>query len=395
MRCLFIVFVLLMLLTSVEGKGAVPERAVPVLTDSALSVADTAATPHEKKTLVRKVLDYLSLDGGGDTRSTSMFSLLGGPYYNSVSGLAISVVGAASMRLKGCDSVSQPSNVQFSGTCSTKKFWDLSLSSNILFPNRMRLLVDATFEYQPLYFWGMGYENGNNSANKTMQKKYMAHIDAELLFRVASNFRLGPKVQWNYVNSDSIAYPELLCGQDLVLRNYGAGFAVEYDTRDMVTDAKRGVYVYVSETFYPKFLWNRYAFSTTDIRANYYRPLWRDCTLATDLWAVFNFGNPSWAKMALLGDTHRMRGYYLGRYRDKHMISAQVELRQHIWGRHGMVAWAGLGSVFHNADSFKHLLPNFGVGYRFAFRRRMNIRVDYGFGKSGQKGFMFSLNEAF
>lgn len=386
----------LLLSMSVEGYGSVLERAEHTVADTVQLAADTVnVTPVKKKSLVRKVLDYMSIDGGGSGRSTSMFSLLGGPYYNSVSGLAISLVGAASMRVKGCDSVSQPSNVQFSGTCSTKKFWDLSLSSNILFPNRMRLLVDATFEYQPLYFWGMGYENGDNSANKTMQEKYMAHVDAELLFSVASNFRLGPKVQWNYVNSDTIAYPELLCGQDLVLRNYGAGFAVEYDSRDMVTDAKRGVYVYVSETFYPKFLWNRYAFSTTDIRANYYRPLWRDCTLAADLWAMFNFGNPSWAKMALLGDTHRMRGYYLGRYRDKHMVSAQVELRQHIWGRHGMVAWAGMGSVFHNADGLKHILPNFGVGYRFAFRRRMNIRVDYGFGKSGQKGFMFSLNEAF
>jgi len=60
-----------------------------------------------------------------------------------------------------------------------------------------------------------------------------------------------------------------------------------------------------------------------------------------------------------------------------------------------MVLWAGVGNVFHNMDGFKHILPNFGVGYRFAFRRRMNIRLDYGIGKSGQTGFMFSLNEAF
>ena len=33
---------------------------------------------------------------------------------------------------------------------------------------------------------------------------------------------------------------------------------------------------------------------------------------------LFNFGNPSWAMMALLGNSYSMRGYYEGRYRDKH-----------------------------------------------------------------------------
>lgn len=386
----YILVSMMLVLAAVQGNGA-----VTIAPDSVGFVTDSASLVPVKKSFVRKVLDYFSLDGGGDAQSTSTFSVLGGPHFDSVSGLALSIVGAASMRLNGCDSLSQLFNAQLSATYTTKNFWDLNFAGNILFPNNMRLITKVTFEYQPLYFWGMGYENGNNSANKTMQKKYLANIDAELLFSIADNLRFGPILQWDYVNSDTIARPELLQGQHLVLRNYGAGCALEYDTRDMITDAKTGAYLYVAQTFFPKFLWNRYAFSTTDVRANYYRPLWRDCTLATDFWALFNFGNPSWAKMALLGDTHRMRGYYLGRYRDKHMINAQVELRQHIWGRHGMVLWAGVGNVFHNMDGFKHILPNFGIGYRFAFRRRMNIRLDYGIGKSGQTGFMFSLNEAF
>lgn len=374
------------------AKGAVlaPDTLVHVPADTIVKAPHAA-----KKSFVHKVLDYLSIDGGGSSESTNAFSILGGPHYNSVSGLALSVVGAASFRLHGCDSLSQLSNAQCAATYTTKNFWSLSVTSNILFPNKARLIADLAFEYEPLYYWGMGYENGNNSANKTMQKKYLANMEVELLFDVCRELRFGPKLQFDYVNSDTIAKPELLNGQDLVLRNYGFGFAVEYDTRDMVTDAKKGCYIHLSQSFRPKFLWNRYAFSTTDIKANYYSPLWRDCTLALDFWAMFNFGNPSWAKLALLGDTHRMRGYYLGRYRDKHTINAQVELRQHIWGRHGMVLWAGAGNVFHNADGFKHILPNFGIGYRFAFRRRMNIRFDYGFGKSGQTGFMFSLNEAF
>ena len=94
------------------------------------------------------------------------------------------------------------------------------------------------------------------------------------------------------------------------------------------------------------------------------------------------------------GDTV-MRGYYKGRYRDKHMASAQVELRQHVWKRSGITVWGGAGSVFHDKHSAKHVLPNFGVGFRWEFKKNVNVRLDYGFGKAGQSGFIFNINEAF
>ena len=50
--------------------------------------------------------------------------------------------------------------------------------------------------------------------------------------------------------------------------------------------------------------------------------------------------------MALLGNSYSMRGYYEGRYRDKHKIEGQVELRQHVWKRNGVVVWIGAGTVF-------------------------------------------------
>ena len=101
--------------------------------------------------------------------------------------------------------------------------------------------------------------------------------------------------------------------------------------------------------------------------------------------------------MALLGSSNSMRGYIEGRYRDKHKVEAQVELRQHVWKRNGVVVWAGFGTVFNkfSALRFDRLLPNFGLGYRWEFKKDVNVRLDYGFGKSGQKGFMFNINEAF
>jgi hypothetical protein len=42
----------------------------------------------------------------------------------------------------------------------------------------------------------------------------------------------------------------------------------------------------------------------------------------------------------------------------------------------------------------KHWLPNAGVGLRFELQKRMNVRLDYGFGLDSQ-AFYISFNEAF
>ena len=63
--------------------------------------------------------------------------------------------------------------------------------------------------------------------------------------------------------------------------------------------------------------------------------------------------------------------------------------------RHTLI-WAGVGSVFHRLDqiNFKRLLPSFGLGYRWEFKKDVNVRVDVGFGRNSM-AFSIGLNEAF
>ena len=100
--------------------------------------------------------------------------------------------------------------------------------------------------------------------------------------------------------------------------------------------------------------------------------------------------------LGTLGGSHNMRGYFEGRYRDKCEADVCVELRQHIWHRNGIVAWVGAGTVFpkFSALRFSKILPNYGIGYRWEFKKRVNVRLDLGFGRH-QTGFIFSINEAF
>ncbi len=78
-----------------------------------------------------------------------------------------------------------------------------------------------------------------------------------------------------------------------------------------------------------------------------------------------------------------IRGYFEGRYRDKNEADVVVEIRQHIWKRFGAVVWGGAGTVFHHFSDIRlnTLLPSYGIGVRWEFKKKVNVRVDYGFGK--------------
>ena len=59
-----------------------------------------------------------------------------------------------------------------------------------------------------------------------------------------------------------------------------------------------------------------------------------------------------------------------------------------------------LQQLFLQYDALIYLLQDIlvvevGVGYRWEFKKNVNVRLDYGFGKSGQSGFLFNINEAF
>lgn len=344
-----------------------------------------------------RVKNYFKLDADTATQEQKRFyiSIVGGPSYASDSKLGLGLAGVAQYRLNGCDSI-QPSNASITAEITTAGFWKLGVEGTTFFPkDRMRLNCELEVLYAPRDFWGIGYENGNNDEHKVKLHEHDYKVKGELLFRLSDNIYVGPMLQWNYANSGKVDTTALFNGQDHVVRNYGLGLTLLYDSRDLVTNAYSGVYLYLNQVFRPKFLWNHYAFSTTDFRACYYHKAWKGAVIAGEAKGLFNFGNPSWAMMSLLGDSKTMRGYYHGRYRDKHMVTAQVELRQYIYRRFGAVVWGGAGSVFHDSESFKNWLPNYGVGLRWEFRRRINIRLDYGFGRKGQSGFIFNINEAF
>lgn len=355
-------------------------------------------TLTKKKSLLTRFLDYFNDANKNKEHKKFDFSIIGGPHYSTDTKLGIGLVAAGLYRANANDTLLPPSNVSLFGDVSTVGFYMLGIRGTHIFPqDKYRADYTIYFYSFPCKFWGMGYDMGDDDSNKSDMKRWQARFKASFLFHLGDNLYLGPMVSYDYVIGRSIERPELLNSMDQHTWNIGAGFSAVYDTRDVLTYPHRGFYINLSQCFRPRFMGNDYAFSTTELQVDAYQRVWKGAILAEDFRTMLNFGNPSWGMMALLGNSNSMRGYYEGRYRDKHKMEAQVELRQHVWKRNSLTTWVGAGTVFHKFSEMRsrHILPNFGIGYRWEFKKNVNVRLDYGFGKAGQTGFLFSINEAF
>lgn len=369
----------------------------PISSDT-LSSEKVDTAQQVKKSWMTRFLDYFNDANKNKQHKRFDFSVIGGPHYASDTKFGLGMVAAGLYRTDPNDSILPPSNVSLFGDVSSVGFYMLGVRGNHIAPaGRYRIDYHLYFYSFPSDFWGIGYEMGDNDDNKSDMKRWQAQAEASFLFRVADNFYVGPMAAYDYVIGKQIEHPELLQGMDKHTWNVGVGVSLVYDNRDNLTNPHRGIYLNLKQMFRPKFMGNDYAFSTTHFRFDAYQRLGKGTILAEDFGANLNFGNPSWGMMAELGGTSSMRGYYEGRYRDKHSLEATVELRQHVWKRNGIVVWAGAGTVFplFSALRSRQILPNAGVGYRWEFKKNVNVRLDYGFGKSGQSGFLFNINEAF
>lgn len=362
-------------------------------------IQDNDSTEDKKKRgLINRIIDYFADSNKEKPYKKFDFSIIGGPHYSTDTKLGLGIVATGLYRTDKADSLLPRSNVAIYGDITTANYYKIGVRGNHIFPHdRGRIVYDVAFDSFKSDFWGIGFDNGDNDANKSRMDRCQVNAEINMLWRCAPNLYIGPALVYDFAYADNVERPELLNGMNRRTWNIGAGISLVYDSRDVITNPHKGIYLNLSQYFRPAFIGNEYAFSTTDLHASAYTKVWKGGIIAGDLRGTLNFGNPSWGMMALLGSSYSMRGYYEGRYRDKHKIEMQVELRQHLWGRNSMVIWAGAGTVFNKFSAIQadRLLPNFGIGYRWEFKKDVNIRLDYGIGKSGQSGFIFNINEAF
>lgn len=360
-------------------------------------ITETADTVKAKRGLFKRIIDYFGDANKSTNKKGFDVSVIGGPHYSSDTKFGIGLVAAGYYRTNRLDSLTQPSNVSLYGDIATTGFYLIGIRGDHIFHDDSRRIdYNLHFYSFPRYFWGLGYEMGNNMDNKSKFKELYVHASADYLWRVMKHFYVGPAAEFAYVNARNRHRPELWNGQDRRVSSFGAGFRAQFDNRDNLTAPTSGVLMQLEQRFLPKFMGNDYAFSYTDFRVCGYRRAWKGAVLAGSYHTRLAYGNPPWNLMSSFGGSRDMRGYYDGRFRDKGEMDLTVELRQHVWRRNGIVVWLGAGTVYPKLSKmrFSHILPNGGIGYRWEFKKLTNVRLDYGIAR-GEKSFIFSINEAF
>ncbi|MDE5970232.1 MAG: outer membrane protein assembly factor, partial [Muribaculaceae bacterium] len=358
----FKVIVLTVLLCSTAMVNAMPADSVDVNIST-----DTAQVVHKKDNIITKVVNYFKESNEDKIGKKINFSIIGGPHYSSDTKLALGLVAAGLYRTSLADSMITPSNLSIYADVSTIGFVMVGVKGYHIFPaDKYRINYKVYFYSFPSKFWGIGYANGYNKLNETKYNRLQTKLEADFMFKLAPALYIGPAAEYVFVDGKKIKdHFELWQNEDRATRSYGIGFKASYDTRDNISNAYQGQFVSLEQRFFPRFLFNRYAFSRTELTANTYHRVWKGGVLAAQIHGEITYGNTPWSMLAELGGSESMRGYFEGRYRDKSEIDMTLELRQHIYHRNGAVVWVGAGTVFpeFSAIRFKHILPNYGIGY--------------------------------
>ena len=362
-----------------------------------LSSSYAFAMEKDESSLMDDILTKLGSSETVDESKLIDWGVLPGPFVNPEQGFGIGVAAVGLYTPYDWQKGEPYSTVTVTSYGSTSGSYGLGLNNRTYLKNdKVRLLGEAWISHTPGYYWGIGSQAAENENNKVQYEGQRLQLSPKIAVEVAPNTYAKLGWQWQSFSKVNGVDGDILPSEVADATSSGVLVGMEYDTRDFEPNPMRGQFLDV------EWIANRDSLGSDEdydnLVANYrvYQQ-WSDTTIvAMEVYSQSIFGDAPWFDYAQLGDDQRMRGYYQGQYRDKHQLSTQVEIRHTIAGRHGVVGWLGAGNI---APTYHELfenswLPTVGVGYRFAFKARINVRVDLGVGKDST-GFYFQINEAF
>jgi len=180
----------------------------------------------------------------------------------------------------------------------------------------------------------------------------------------------------------------------------GLELAMIYDSRDNILNATKGMFISLTHGFYGSWIGSSHDFQLTKLDLRYFiQPLGNASSiLGFHFFSQFSKGDTPLQELGQLGGQFIMRGYFEGRYTDRHLMASQMEWRQKFSHRWGAVGFIGVGDVAPSLDGFdlSTLRISYGVGLRFLIdeEENLNLRLDFGIGNE-KANYYFKIAEAF
>lgn len=368
----------------------------------ALGVAPEAAIAQEEAAPGAPA-DTAGLEGQDESDETDGSATLPLPivFYQPETGLGFGASLLTYYQLTPGDTVSPPSSLALIGIYTTKNQVEIGFSSDMYFDaDRWRVSLGAGYSKFPNKFWGIGNDTPDEAEEdytpisvrlltwpqKRIAEGWFAGFGAALVSRKISDVEDGGML-------DSGVVPGTDDGQILGFRG-----SLIRDTRDSTIFPRRGAYHQLLVDGYPEIWIADYGFAryTLDLRG--YVPVTRTHVLALRALGVASSGEPPFDQLAELGGDSDLRGYYQGRYRDRHLISFHAEYRLPLFWRVGAVGFVGAGQVAESVSGFglDRFWPSGGLGLRFLAIEEtgLNIRADVAIG-DGDSGFYLGVGEVF
>ncbi len=249
-------------------------------------------------------------------------------------------------------------------------------------------------------FYGIGSHTTNN-----MEEDYSfwnVMLKCSLRNRVNPSFYAGVQFDFEHSKIIEVKPGGLLDSQDVVGKEGGTisglGIVLVQDNRNNIFFPTRGTLFQVQASLYSQAFGSGYNFQKVNFDFRQYISVFSKHVLAFQQNVNLTSGDVPFQWMSILGGPSAMRGYILGRFRDKHSILLQMEYRMPLIWRLCAAGFVACGDVADKMKRFK--IEKFkvtgGLGIRFQVNRKSgtNVRLDFGFAR-GSFGVYAMINEAF
>ena len=379
--------------------------------DSLSITTDTMRTPTKKELRKKRV-----------AQRNFHYNILGGPSYSPDFGLLVGGSALMTFSMHPSDTLLKRSVVPMAIAFMFDGGINLFSKPQLFFKHdRFRIFGKFSYKNTVENFYGVGYSTNRDyvRSDTTSQYRYSGvQINPWFLFRLGeSNFFAGPQIDINYdhftkpgkylaeepsyvaAGGDSHGYKNF---------NSGLGFLLTYDSRDVPSNAYRGLSLDFRGVMYHKIFGSNNNFYRLELDYRQYKQVGNRKVLAWTAQSKNVFGNDiPLTQYSLTGTPFDLRGYYMGQYRDKSSHVVLAEYRQmfntdqdtwlkRIINHLGFVVWGGCGFMGPTPVRVEGVLPNYGVGLRIEVQPRMNVRLDLGKNTvNNQTLFYFNMTEAF
>ena len=253
------------------------------------------------------------------------------------------------------------------------------------------------YKYNYVYF-GVGQ---NEVPKETYDAEY-PRIKLSVLRNWAPGYYAGPRYQYeNYRITQTAPGGEL--HQGIIPGSNGSvttglGIAQILDKRDAVLYPTKGYWMELAAMFNMQSLGSTHNFQQYSYDITAYKSFAQKFVWANEIYTKILSGPAPFNQYAIIGGNKKMRGFYEGRYRDKHSLILQTEVRGDLYKRFGASVFCSAGFLGGNNEyvRFNDAKFSYGLGFRYMVTRadHLNVRIDYAIA-NGKGSFYATFGEAF